>query len=117
MEEEAQRRVVIELDNGMADPADEEALGALEDAVTTAASLVVAYLRHGYAVRLVTRGLEVPWSAGAAHEHRLLRALALLEPSSLAVPMSGRVEPGAETVRVAPRALAGGDGQAEAEAG
>ncbi|HYU16046.1 MAG TPA: DUF58 domain-containing protein [Candidatus Acidoferrum sp.] len=114
MEEEAQRRVVIELDNAVPDQADEAALEALEDAVTTAASLVVAYLRRGYAVRLVARGLDVPASAGPGHEHRLLRALALLEPASPSVPISGRVEPGAEAVRVGPRALAGA---AEAEAG
>ncbi|HWM87015.1 MAG TPA: DUF58 domain-containing protein [Kofleriaceae bacterium] len=114
MEEEAQRRVVIELDNAVSDPGDEAAQGALEDAVSMAASLVVTYLRRGYAVRLLARGLEVPWSAGPSHEHRLLRALALLEPAGPSVPLSGRVEPGAETVRVAPRAVAA---PAEAEAG
>jgi uncharacterized protein (DUF58 family) len=114
MEEEAQRRVVIELDNAVTDPGDDAALDALEDAVTTAASLVVAYLRRGYAVRLVARGLEVPWSAGQHHEHRLLRALALLEPAGPEVPLPVRIELGAESVRVAPRALIGA---AEAEAG
>jgi uncharacterized protein (DUF58 family) len=117
MEEEAQRRVVIELDNAVSDPADEAALDALEDAVSTAASLIVTYLRQGYAVRLVARGLDVPFGGGPAHEHRLLRALALIEPRSPSVPMSGRIEPGAESVRVAPRGLAGTAAQAEAEAG
>ncbi len=117
MEEEAQRRVVIELDNAVTDPGDEAALEALEDAVSTAASLVVAYLRQGYAIRLVARGLEVPWSSGPRHEHRLLRALALLEPASPSLPLSGPVEPGAESVRVAPRGLAGAAAAAEAEAG
>jgi uncharacterized protein (DUF58 family) len=113
MEEEAQRRVVIEVDNGVAEVHDEAALAALEDAVSTAASLVVAYLRRGYAVRLASRGVEVPFGAGPGHEHRLLRALALLEPVSPSVPMAGRVERGVEAVRVAPRA----PGIAEAEAG
>ncbi|HTE55528.1 MAG TPA: DUF58 domain-containing protein [Kofleriaceae bacterium] len=116
MEEEAQRRVVIEIDNGVADLEDEAALEALEDAVASAASLVIAYLRRGYAVRVVARGLEVPWSAGPSHEHRLLRALALLAPVSPSVAMSGRVEPGAEMVRVGPRAPASGAARA-AEAG
>jgi uncharacterized protein (DUF58 family) len=117
MEEEAQRRVVIELDNAVTEPGDEAALEALEDAVSMAASLIVTYLRQGYAVRLAARGLDVPWSAGPGHEHRLLRALALLEPASPDVPLSGPIEPGAEAVRVAPRALAGAAAAAEAEAG
>jgi uncharacterized protein (DUF58 family) len=114
MEEEAQRRVVIELDNAVSDPGDDAALESLEEAVSTAASLIVTYLRQGYAVRLVARGLEVPSSAGAGHEHRLLRALAMLEPAGPDVPMTGRVEPGAETVRIAPRALPGAAAEAEA---
>ena len=117
MEEEAQRRVVIELDNAVSHPGDEAALEALEDAVSTAASLVVTYLRQGYAVRLAARGVEVPWSAGPHHEHRLLRALALLEPASPSVPLSGPVEPGTEAVRVAARAMAGSAAAPEAEAG
>lgn len=104
MEEEAQRRVVVEIENGVADPEDEAELEALEEAIGSAASLVVAYLRRGYLVRLVARGVDVPWSAGPMHEHRLLRALAVMEPASPSVPMAGRAEPGAEVVRVGPRA-------------
>jgi uncharacterized protein (DUF58 family) len=101
LEEEAQRRVTLEVDNAVADPTDEAQLEALEDAVSHAASLAVAYLRAGFAVKLSARGMSVPSGAGAAQEQRLLRALALLEPAAAATPLAGGPhDPHIEIVRV-----------------
>jgi uncharacterized protein (DUF58 family) len=101
LEEEAQRRVVLEVDNAVADAADPAQLDALEDAVSHAASLAVAYLRAGYAVKLIARGAGVPLGAGAAQEQRLLRALALLGPAAPGTAMEGGPhDPHIELVRV-----------------
>jgi uncharacterized protein (DUF58 family) len=101
LEEEAQRRVVLEVDNAVADATDETQLDALEEAVSHAASLAVAYLRAGYAVKLSARGASVPLGAGAAQEQRLLRALALLPPVAPDVAMTGGPhDPHIERVRV-----------------
>jgi uncharacterized protein (DUF58 family) len=101
MEEEAQRRITIELDNEVGDVADENALDALEDAVSQAASLALAYLRAGFAVRLQARGAVVPLGAGAAQEQRLLRALALLPAVAPGTAMSGAgADPRVEVVKV-----------------
>jgi uncharacterized protein (DUF58 family) len=102
-EEEAQRRVTIELDNAVIDTTDEALLDALEDAVSTAASLAMAYLRAGFAVRLCARGSVVPLGAGQAQEQRLLRALALLTPAAPSEPISGGPhDPHIELVKVGP---------------
>jgi len=101
LEEEAQRRVILELDNALADPTDEAQLDALEEAVSHAASLAVAYLRAGFAVKLCARGTSVPLGAGAAQEQRLLRAFALLEPAAPGSEMAGGPhDPHVELVRL-----------------
>ena len=101
LEEEAQRRVVLEVDNAIADPADPTQLDALEETVSHAASLAVAYLRAGFAVKLAARGAGVPLGAGAAQEQRLLRALALLPPAAPGTAMSGGPpDPHIELVRI-----------------
>lgn len=100
LEEEAQRRVRIELDNGLAEPHTPRALDALEDAVSQAASLAVAYLKAGYAVGLTGRGLDVPPALGPGQERRLLRELALVTPATLDVPITVPRDAAAETVRV-----------------
>src|SRR5690606_687731 len=101
LEEEAQRRVVIQVDNAAADPADEAAQESLDEAVSRAASLAVAYLSAGYAVKLTARGSEVAMGAGPAQEARLLRALALLAPVGPEVAMAGGApDPRVEVVRV-----------------
>ena len=102
LEEEAQRRVILEVDNQVEDVTDEAALDALEDAVSQAASLAVAYLVAGFAVRLHARGQVVPLGSGPAQEQRLLRALALLPAVPPGTPMSGAgADPRIEVVRVA----------------
>jgi uncharacterized protein (DUF58 family) len=101
LEEEAQRRVALEVDNAVADATDEAELDALEEAVSHAASLALAYLRAGFAVKLSARGTSVPSGAGAAQEQRLLRALALLEPAAPGTPLAGGPhDPHIELVRV-----------------
>ena len=108
LEEEAQRRVVIELDNRMAaDPAaDPAALERFERAVSQAASLALAYLRAGYAVALVSADLEVPAAAGPAQEQRILTELARVEHAPPGAALRP-VDPAAgEVVRVAPAAAA-----------
>ncbi|HEY8143858.1 MAG TPA: DUF58 domain-containing protein, partial [Kofleriaceae bacterium] len=101
LEEEAQRRVTIEVDNALTDPSDEAQLDALEDAVSHAASLALAYLRAGFAVKLCARGVSVPLGVGAAQEQRLLRALALLAPAAPGTAMTGAPhDPHVELVKV-----------------
>jgi uncharacterized protein (DUF58 family) len=101
LEEEAQRRVVLEVDNAAADSADPAALDALDEIASRAASLAVAYLAAGYAVRLVARGRSVPLGAGPSQEQRILHALALLEPVSPGTGWaSGENHPRAEVVRL-----------------
>jgi uncharacterized protein (DUF58 family) len=97
--------VVLEVDNAVADAADPTQLDALEDAVSHAASLAVAYLRAGYAVKLCARGASVPLGAGAAQEQRLLRALALLAAAAPGTAMDGGPhDPHIELVRVSAEA-------------
>jgi uncharacterized protein (DUF58 family) len=101
LEEDAQRRVILQVDNAVADAADPTQIDALEDAVSHAASLAVAYLRAGYAVKLCARGASVPLAAGAAQEQRLLRALALLSPAAPGTAMEGGLhDPHIEHVRI-----------------
>jgi uncharacterized protein (DUF58 family) len=100
-EEESQRRAVIHLDNALPGDADEAAQAGLERAVETAASLAVAYLRRGYAVRLVSRSGAVASSGDPGQRHRILRALALLPAAAPGAPFAGVPDGGAENLLVA----------------
>lgn len=102
-EDEAHRRATIRLDDGVAGQ-DAATLAAFEHAVSRAASLAIAYLERGWAVRLVARGVTVPSGVGPAQTHRLLRALALLEPVPASRPWAAPDDPASALVTVAAQA-------------
>jgi uncharacterized protein (DUF58 family) len=104
-EEEAQRRATILCDNALPDGADDEAVDALERAISLAASLATTYIKLGYAVRLITRGQLLPFSPGEAQLTRILERLALLEIVADDVPLAGRIDPRSESVLVVPRGV------------
>ena len=62
-----------------------------------------AYLQRGFAVRLITRGASVPFSAGMAQLTRILRTLALLETVTEDRGFSSAPDPRLESVLVVPR--------------
>ncbi len=77
-ERESQRRASVFVDNALPAAPTPAQANALERAITTAASLAAAYLRSGFAVRVVARGEAVKFGAGEAQLDRVLRLLALL---------------------------------------
>jgi uncharacterized protein (DUF58 family) len=104
-EKEAQRRASVFVDNALPDGHPDADDDPLDGAVSTAASLAAAYLAAGYGVRLVARGLQLPFGAGEAHLDRILRALALLPPAAESDEFAGPPSPGGENLLVAPRDL------------
>jgi uncharacterized protein (DUF58 family) len=105
-EEEAQRKATVFIDNALPAGAGTAESDALERAISHAASLASAYVGRGYAVKLVARGALVAAGQGPAHLSRILRALALLETVTEAVPFAAAVEPAAENLLVARRGAA-----------
>ncbi|UCD56331.1 MAG: DUF58 domain-containing protein [Candidatus Hydrogenedentota bacterium] len=77
---EEKRRVCIAFDNVLKDDS-AAALEAFEQAVSAAASLVWYLYRSGYSVKLVTRGKSIGYGQGFEQMHRMLIALALIEPA------------------------------------
>lgn len=114
-EREAQRRATIFIDNALPDDAagdaDDADIDALESAISTAASLAAAYLRSGFAVRLVARGAHVPFAAGEAQLDRVLRTLALLETATAGAEFSGSAAPRGENLLVVPTGVASSGGR------
>ena len=106
-EKESQRRASIFVDNAMPAEPEDEQVDALEKAISTAASLASAYLASGYAVRVVARGLHIPFAGGEIHLDRVLRGLALLEHAAADQPFSGRAAPRGENLIVAGPGLPG----------
>ena len=104
-EEEAQRRATILVDNALPGAADATEIAALEAAISLAASLAVAYAQRGYALRLLARGVLVPFASGEPQLYRILRRLALLEPSSAGETFSGESDPSGESVLCVGRGL------------
>jgi len=99
-EEEAQRHATLLLDNALSPTGDEDAVLALERAISLAASLAASYIKSGYAVRLVTRGKVVPFAGGSRQLTRVLRTLALLPAVDHAVPFSAQPEPQGDNLLV-----------------
>lgn len=105
-EDESQKRATILVDNALplneADEPGEDDAEALERAISLAASLATAYIGVSYAVKLMARGTQVPFSAGQPQLTRILRALALLPTVTADVPFSGAIDPRVESVLVVP---------------
>ena len=99
-EEESQRRATLFLDNALPREAPAEVADALERGISLAASLAQSYLARGYAVRLVTRGTQVPFQSGPPQLTRVLRTLALLPSVPPETPWSGTAEPRTENLLV-----------------
>lgn len=72
-EEETGQTVVIVLE-------DREAVAGFEAAVSMAASLAVALLKHGLLVGLASAGQFLPPASGSPHAAAILRHLALVQP-------------------------------------
>jgi uncharacterized protein (DUF58 family) len=104
-EEEAQRRATILCDNALPAGADPDAEQALERAISLAASLASAYLAAGWAVRLVCRGIQLPFGVGPQQQIRILKTLALLPTVGPEVRFAGIIEPQGESVLVVPRGV------------
>jgi uncharacterized protein (DUF58 family) len=115
-EDEHARRVVIGVDNALPDaardavtdgaltPVIEQAVAAVERAISVAASLAAVYLESGWTVELCSRGCHVPGGWGRIHEAKVARALALLPYVSDAVPFAA-IPPRVESVLITPRAV------------
>jgi uncharacterized protein (DUF58 family) len=112
-EKESQRRASIFVDNALPpevdDSCDDDQVESLERAISTAASLAAAYLASGYAVRVVARGLLIPFADGEAQLDRVLRGLALLENAAETDEFSARPAPRGENLMVAGPGLPGAD--------
>jgi uncharacterized protein (DUF58 family) len=99
-EEDEAREATVILDNAEESGRDEP---AFERAVSEAAGICVDLVQRGFRVALATRGGFVPGDAGPAQVGRLLRALALVRPSTDPLPtlpasVLVRVRPGAPAV-------------------
>ncbi len=110
-EEEAQQRATILLDNALPENPDEDTVDALERAISFAASLTNTYIGMGYAVRFISRGVHLPFSAGPAQLSRVLRELALLEIVTDETRFSGAVDPRSENILVLPTGVGGQAGR------
>ncbi len=105
-EDEGQRRITLLIDNALPRTRGEEEEQALENAINFCASLAQAYLDKGYALRLIGRGVLVPFSAGDTQLQRVLRSLALLETTEDDVAFSAEIAPRSEAVMVVPKGIA-----------
>lgn len=118
-EDESQKRATILIDNALpsGDDGDEEGepsekdIESLEKAISLAASMASAYIGVDYAVKLMARGTQIPFSTGQAQLSRILRALALLPTVSSDEPFSGSIDPRVESVLVVPASVAVLDGR------
>lgn len=80
-EQEGKRRVCIVFDNSLPDTS-ESTLEAFEDAVSTAASLAWYLCWNGYSVKLIARDKIIRYGEGSEQIHKILIALALVQPAS-----------------------------------
>lgn len=104
-EDESQRRISLLIDNALPVTRGEAEEQALEDAISLCASLAQAYLDKGYSLRLIGRGLLVPFAAGDMQLQRVMRALALLETKTEDEPFAAEIAPRTEAVMVVPRGI------------
>lgn len=79
-EREEKKNVRLLFDNALLDPAAPKRREAFERVVIQCASVAHHLLRADHQVELVTRSGRVPCSVGPHQRHRILRALALIEP-------------------------------------
>ena len=75
---------------------------ALEQAISLCASLASAYIRQDYAVRLLSRGVHVPFAGGEPQLVRILKALALLETVTDDTPFTALPNPRVESILIVP---------------
>jgi uncharacterized protein (DUF58 family) len=83
---------------------------AFERAVSLAASISVELLRQGYRVTFVTRQDQITPDGGPAQATRILRLLALIEPSAAGAPPVGSSVGQATMIKVRPGAAPEVDG-------
>jgi len=93
-EAEEKKSISLVLDNALPEPDNEEAREAFERMIVLAASVAHHFLQGEQQVELITRSGRVPPNSGPPQRHRILRALALIEP----VALNGR-----QPLRIAPR--------------
>ena len=99
-QDEQQKRVTLQIDNGLPTGAQMEEHEALERAISLCASLAAHYIARGYTVRLSARGESIAPGAGPAHLARVLRCLALLETVSPETPFVQVHDPHGETLHI-----------------
>lgn len=104
-EDESQRRITLLIDNALPQTRGEAEEQALENAISLCASLAQAYLERGYALRLIGRGMLVPFASGDMQTQRVMRALALLETKSDSEVFSAEIAPRSEAVLIVPRGV------------
>jgi uncharacterized protein (DUF58 family) len=104
-EDESQRRITLLIDNALPQTRGESEEQALEEAISLCASLAQAYLERGYALRLIARGLLLPFASGEMQTQRVLRALALLETVTEEETFAAQIAPRSEAVLVVPKGI------------
>jgi uncharacterized protein (DUF58 family) len=78
-EAEEKRRVCVVFDNVL-EGRSEADLDTFERTVSAAASLVWYLCRNGYMVKLITRDKVIPYGVGPVQMHKMMIALALVQP-------------------------------------
>ncbi len=79
-ETEENRRLLIVFDNAVGELQDAAGRRRFEQLVSEAATAALDYLDSGYEVSLMSRETDLPFACGAQQRHRILEALALIEP-------------------------------------
>ncbi len=79
-ETEENRRLLIVFDNAVGELTTAAERKRFERLVSEAATAALDHLDSGYEVSLLSRAADLPFASGQQQRHRLLEALALLEP-------------------------------------
>ncbi len=79
-ETEENRRLLIVFDNAVGELSTEARRKRFERLVSEAATAALDHLDSGYEVSLLSRDVDLPFASGQHQRHRLLEALALIEP-------------------------------------
>ncbi len=79
-ETEENRRLLIIFDNAIGKLEDNPRRKRFESLVSEAATAALDHLDSGYEVSLLSRDADLPFASGQQQRHRLLEALALIEP-------------------------------------
>ncbi len=113
-ETEENRRLLIVFDNAVGELTTAERRKRFERLVSEAATAALDHLDSGFEVSLLTRDVELPFASGQQQRHRLLEALALIEPCAesprelapdaddqpnLRLTMDGQTGPSSESLR------------------